>query len=134
MVFCRTIFKLAKSVIFIRISQKFLTDRGAIHKRLLHFWLRVLGAINYRSSHQSCSVKIGVLRSFTKFTGKHMCQSLFFNNVAGLRPATLLKKEVWYECFLPVNLAKFLRTPFLQNTSGQLLLKSFSFSLMLLIT
>ena len=87
-------------------------DRGAIHKKLLHFWLRSLGAINYRSSHQSCSVKIGVLRSFTKFTGKHMCQSLFFNNVAGLRPATLLKKEVWYRCFLPVNLAKFLRNLF----------------------
>ena len=28
----------------------------------------------------------GVLRNFTKFTGKHPCQSLFFNNVAGLRP------------------------------------------------
>ena len=28
----------------------------------------------------------GVLRNFAKFTGKHMCQSLFFNKVAGLRP------------------------------------------------
>ena len=27
----------------------------------------------------------GVLRNFTKFTGKHLCQSLFFNKVAGLR-------------------------------------------------
>ena len=34
--------------------------------------------------------KKGVLRNFTKFTGKHLCQSLFFNKV---RPATLLKKE-----------------------------------------
>ena len=25
-----------------------------------------------------------VLRSFVKFTGKHLCQSLFFNKVAGL--------------------------------------------------
>ena len=25
----------------------------------------------------------GVLESFAKFTGKHMCQSLFFNKVAG---------------------------------------------------
>ena len=24
-----------------------------------------------------------VLRSFTKFTGKHLCQSLFFNKLAG---------------------------------------------------
>ena len=26
----------------------------------------------------------GVLRNFAKFTGKHLCQSLFFNKVAGL--------------------------------------------------
>ena len=30
--------------------------------------------------------------NFAKFTGKHLCQSLFFNKVAGLGPATLLKK------------------------------------------
>ena len=29
--------------------------------------------------------KKGVLRNFTKFTGKHLCQSLLFNKVAGLR-------------------------------------------------
>ena len=75
----------------------------------------------YRSSHQRCSMKKGVLRNFTKFTGKHLCQSLFFNKVAGLRPATLLKKRLWHRCF-PVNFVKFLRTPFLQNTSGRLLL------------
>ena len=33
------------------------------------------------------------LRNFAKFTGKHLCQSLFFNKVAG-RPATLLKKRL----------------------------------------
>ena len=27
----------------------------------------------------------GVLRSFAKFTGKHLCQSIFFNKVAKLR-------------------------------------------------
>ena len=36
----------------------------------------------------------GVLKSFAKFTGKHLCQSLFFNKaadtVAGL----------WHRCFL----------------------------------
>ena len=29
----------------------------------------------------------GVLRNFAKFIGKHLCQSLFFNKVAGLRRA-----------------------------------------------
>ena len=39
-----------------------------------------------RSSHQRCSVKKGVLTNFAKFTGKHLCQSLFFNRVqAGLQ-------------------------------------------------
>ena len=33
----------------------------------------------FRSSHQRCSVKKGVLRNVAKFTGKHLRQSLFFN-------------------------------------------------------
>ena len=77
--------------------------------------------IKNRSSHQRCYVRKGVLRNFTKFTGKHLCQSLFFNKVAGFRPVTLLKKRLWHRCF-PVNFVKFLRTPFSQNTSGRLLL------------
>ena len=36
----------------------------------------------YKSSHRRCSVKKGVLGNFPKFTGKHLCQSLFFNNAA----------------------------------------------------
>ena len=58
----------------------------------------------YRSSHQRCSVRKGFVRNFAKVTGKHLCQKLR------------------YRCF-PVNFAKFLRTPFLQNTSGRLLLQ-----------
>ena len=73
----------------------------------------------FRSSHHKCSMKKGVLRNITKFTGKHLCQSLFFNKVAGLRAAT--KKKLWPTCF-PVIFAKFLRTAYLQNTSGWLLL------------
>ena len=59
-------------------------------------------------------------QSFAKFTKKHLCQSLLFNKVAGRR-ATLLKRRLWHRCF-PVNFSKFLRTPFLQNNSGRLLL------------
>ena len=36
-----------------------------------------------RSSHQRCSMKKGVFRNFGKFTGKHLCQGLFFNKAAG---------------------------------------------------
>ena len=35
----------------------------------------------------------GMLKNLTKFTGKHLCRSLFFNEVAGL------KKRHWHSCF-----------------------------------
>ena len=75
----------------------------------------------FRSNYQRCSLRKGVLRNFTKSTRKHLCQSLFFNKVPGLRPATLLKKMPWHRCF-PVNFEKFLRTTFLQNTCVPLLI------------
>ena len=66
---------------------------------------------NYRSSHLRCSLRKGILRNFAKFTRKHLNQSPFSNRTAGLRPATLLKKILWYRYF-PVNFGKILRTPF----------------------
>ena len=39
---------------------------------------------SFRSSRMSCSLTKGVLRNFAKFLGKHLCQILFFNKVAGL--------------------------------------------------
>ena len=39
----------------------------------------------YRSSRPDVFCKKGVQRIFSKFTGKHLCQSLYFNNDAGLR-------------------------------------------------
>ena len=38
-----------------------------------------------RSSLPEVISKKGVLKNFAKFTGKHLCQNLFFNKVAGLR-------------------------------------------------
>ena len=70
-----------------------------------------------RSSRQEVFCKKGVPRNLAKFKGKHFCQSLFFNKVADLRPATLLKRRLWHMCF-PLYFTKFLRTTFLQNTSG----------------
>ena len=65
-----------------------------------------------RSSHRKCSVKKGiVIKNFAKFTGKQLCWGLFFNKVAGLRPATLLRR-LQQRCF-PVNFGKFLKTPIL---------------------
>ena len=66
-----------------------------------------------RSSYRRCSIKKGVLKKFSKFTGKQLCQCPFVNKVAGLR-----KKRLWQRCF-PVNFVNFL-----QNKSEQLLLKN----------
>ena len=89
-------------------------------------------------SRQKVFCKKGILTNFTKFTGKRLCQSLYLNKVAGLRPkktfwtfelyiwqiyfhhwwnflclrsATSLKKRLWHRSF-PVNSFKFLGTPF----------------------
>ena len=64
-----------------------------------------------------------VLTNFTKFTGKQLCQSLFFNKVADLRPATILKKRLWRR-FFRVNFMKFLKTPFFTEHLWWLLLES----------
>ena len=53
-----------------------------------------------------------------------MRQSFFFNKVADLKPLALLKKRLWHRSF-PVNLVKFLRTPFLTEHLRWLLLGSF---------
>ena len=65
--------------------------------------------------------KKGVLRNIAKLTEKHLRQGLFSNKVAGLRPATLLKKRLWYRCF-PVNFVKFIRTTFVTENLRWLLL------------
>ena len=52
--------------------------------------------------------KKGVLKNFTNFTGKHLCQSLFLIK---------LKKKLSHRCFL-VNFAKSLGTLFYRITPG----------------
>ena len=65
----------------------------------------------YRKSRLELFCKNDVLKNFAKFTGKHLCYSLFLNKVAGLSLAALSKKRLWYRCF-PVNFGKFSRALF----------------------
>ena len=44
--------------------------------------------------------KKGVLKNFAKFTGKHQCQSLFFDNLQGLGLQLYLKKDSGSGVFL----------------------------------
>ena len=39
------------------------------------------------------------LRNLAKFTGKQLCQSLFFNKADGLKPGTILKKTLAHVYF-----------------------------------
>ena len=64
---------------------------------------------NRRTQPPEVFYKKGVLKSFVKFTGKHLYHSLFFDKVAGLR------LEQVFSC----NFAKLLRTPVLQNTVSE---------------
>ena len=46
--------------------------------------------MSYRSSRPEVLCKKGVLENFTKFAGKHLCQSLFLNKVAGPDPSGVI--------------------------------------------
>ena len=65
-------------------------------KMSLHLF-RILGDIENpiidRSSRPELFCKKCVLKNFTKFTGKHLRQSLFFKKVAGIRLQLSLKKD-----------------------------------------
>ena len=82
----------------------------------------ILSNFKCRSSHPEVFCKKSVLSIFAKFTEKRLCQSIFFNKVTGLRPASLLKKRLWHMCF-PVKFVKFLRTSFLTEHLQWLLLE-----------
>ena len=69
--------------------------------------------LSFRSSLPEVFYKKGVLKTFAKFAGKHLRQtgqSLFFNKVASLRPAALLKMRLWHRCF-SVTFPRFFRKP-----------------------
>ena len=54
----------------------------------------------YKSSRPEAFCKKGVLRNFAKFTGKHLCQSLFVNKFAGRPEAcNVIKKEALAQVF-----------------------------------
>ena len=56
--------------------------------------------------------KKSFLKKFANFKVKHLCQNLFFNKIAGLRPVTLSKKRLWSRYYFLVNSENFSRTPF----------------------
>ena len=64
-----------------------------------NFYYRKNGRYWFRSSHEKGVPLKDVLRNFAKFTGKYLCQGIFFNKGACLKPASLSKKGLWHRCF-----------------------------------
>ena len=81
------------------------------------------GKYSTRSSHFANYSRSAPWKKFYEFLMFYKLISRVTETTTRLRSATLLKKRVWLRCF-PVNFVKFLRTRFLQNTSGRLLLAS----------
>ena len=79
--------------------------------------LKTLFKETLRSSHGRFSVKKAVLRNFIKFSGKHLCQSLFFNKVPGLRPGTLAQVFSCEICETSKNTFSY-RTPLVAASSS----------------
>ena len=55
-------------------------------------------SVCYRSSRPELFCKKGVFRNFAKLTGKHLCQSLFFNEVVD-QACNFIKKETLAQMF-----------------------------------
>ena len=66
--------------------------------------------------------KKGVLKTFTKFRRKQLCQSLFLPEACNFN-----KKILWHRCF-SVNIVKFLKTPFCIEHLWWLLLIKITYS------
>ena len=70
------------------------------------------------NSHSQTFFKTGVLKSFLKLTGKYLCRSL---SLITLRRADFFKTRLRHSCFI-ASFISFLKTTFLQNNFGRLLL------------
>ena len=92
------------------VTKNLKTDYTIFDKPICFLLIRGIKDRNIRSSLQRSFMKKGAHRNFAKFTLKHLGQGLSF-------PATFFKKGRRYRRF-PMNFAKFLRTPFLQNMCG----------------
>ena len=104
------------------VEQFFIYSQYHVYLKKTEGYMQILDAVQRvstkrnRSSRPELFSKKDVIKTFSKFTGKYQCWSLFLISIS-LQPVPLLKKRLHYGYLL-------LRTHFLQNTSAQLLLEN----------
>ena len=67
--------------------------------------------------------KKAVFKNLAVLIGKHLCWNVFFNENANLQSCNFIKKRLQHS--IPVNIAKFLRTPVLKNIGCERLFQRF---------
>ena len=97
--------------IWFRNSCKTMKIKSLTSKKIIRFRFCKRSDINIvksitRGSPRRCSIKKGDLKNFAKLTGKHLCQSLFFNKAADLslmkfedEACNFIKKETLAQVF-----------------------------------
>ena len=80
------------------LAQVFSSEFCKIFKNTFFYRTPLVAASDYKysilKSHRSSRPEVlcekSILQNFTKFAGKHQCQSLFLNKVAGLAPSGVI--------------------------------------------
>ena len=86
----RTIETTVKNSVFIK---RFRITNTAYLRVKPHVWHLSRYCLRYRSSRSQIFFKIGALKIFAIFIGKHLCWSLFLIKLKAFRPATLSRRN-----------------------------------------
>ena len=120
------------------------TDWEDYNKKLCHLFLVLNVAFPQKCPTTLFNMTLSVIKNQFKkeaATRDVLCKKVFLEisrnsqefwpglglGLARFRPETVLKRKLRHGCF-PISFVKFLRIPFLQNTSGRLLLNKKHFS------
>ena len=139
LIFLSSLYGLKKNLNWSNFCKPFIGFSHLLFTKIIVCFLRIIKSSKFQKQPPEVFYEKGVLKNFVKYTRKHLCLGLFFNKASGLQKKEFLAQAFsceFYENFkntffkneilaqvlsFAVNFTKLLRTPVLQNTSGQLL-------------
>ena len=83
----------------VKINAYFTCESDNVPKTFANAYLFQRFARDYRSSHRRCSIKEGILKYFTKFTGRHLSQSLYLLKLQVQVCKNIFLRTLPSECF-----------------------------------